>query len=105
MRFEVVVLSKNALGSSSVYREAPNVPVITERLMKWVLDEPHKATLETLWKVANSRSYFPVAGVHYSDEDAVAEFADVHFTGEALGMAIREPWTPEADIILPDEGE
>jgi hypothetical protein len=104
MRFEVAVLSKNDLGSSSVYRKAPNVPVMTERLMKWVVDAPHRATLETLWKVANSRSYFPVSGVHYSDQDAEAEFAGVHFSGEALGMTRRRPWTPETDIRLPDNG-
>jgi hypothetical protein len=40
--------------------------------------------------------------LHYSDEDAEAEFAGVHFTGEALGMIPRQPWTPEADIKLPE---
>ena len=77
---------------------------MTERLMKWVVDEPHRATLETLWEVANNRSYFPIPGVHYSDKDAEAEFAGVHFTGEALGMTHRRHWTPEADIKLPDNG-
>jgi hypothetical protein len=70
--------------------------------MWWLVDEPNKATLETLWKVANNRSYFPILGIHYSDEDAEAEFAGVHFTGEALGMIPRQPWTPEADIKLPE---
>jgi len=104
MRFEVAVLSKNALGSSLVYRRAPNVPVITERLLMWVLGEPHRATLQTLWKVANNRSYFAIPNIHYSDENAEAEFAGIHFTGEALGMMLRQPWTPEVDIKLPDGG-
>jgi len=101
MRFEVAVLSKNTLGSSSVYRRAPGVPVITERLLTWVLGEPHRATLQTLWKVASDRSYFAIPNIHYSDENTEAEFAGVHFTGEALGMLLRQPWTPEADIRLP----
>jgi len=102
MRFEVAVLSKNALGSSLVYRRAPNVPVITERLLMWVLGEPHKASLQTLWKVANNRSYFGIPNIHYCDENAEAQFAGVNFTGEALGMRLCQPWTPEADIKLPD---
>ena len=104
VHFEVAVLSKNALGSSSVYRGAPDVPVITERVLKWVLGDPHRATLRTLWKVANSRSYFPIPNVHYTDENAEAEFAGVHFTGDALGMMLLQPWTPEADIKIPDKG-
>jgi hypothetical protein len=102
MRFEVAVLSKNALGSSLVYRRAPSVPVITERLLMWVLGEPHRTTLQTLWKVANNRSYFAVPNVHYSDETAEAEFAGIQFKGEGLGMMLRQPWTPEVDIKLPD---
>jgi hypothetical protein len=104
-RFEVAVLSKNTIGSSVVYRRALDVPVITERLMKWVLGEPHRATLEMLRNVANGRSYFPVSGVHYSDEDAEAEFAGVHFTAEALGMTLRQPWRAEVDIKLLDRRE
>jgi hypothetical protein len=96
------VLSKNTIGSSVVYRRALDIPVITERLMKWVLGEPYRASLETLWSVADRRSYFPVSGVHYSDEDAEAEFAGVHFTAEGLGMTLRRPWRPEADIKLID---
>ncbi len=99
-RFEVAVLSKNTIGSSVVYRRAPNIPVITERLMKWVLGEPYRATPEVLWNVADRRSYFPVSGVHYSDEDAEAEFAGVQFTAEGLGMTLRRPWRPEVDIKL-----
>jgi hypothetical protein len=104
-RFEVGVLSKNTISSSVVYRRAPDIPVINERLMKWVLREPHGATLEMLWTVAKSRSYFPVSGVHCSDEDAEAEFAGVHFTAEALGMTFRQPWRPEVDLKLLDRRE
>jgi hypothetical protein len=103
LHFQVAVLSKNALGSSSVYRRVPDAPVITERLLKWVLGDPHRATLRQLWEVANNRSYFPIKSVHYSDEDAEAEFAGVHFTAEALGMMYGRAWTPEADIKLPDK--
>ncbi len=99
IHFEVAVLSKNTLGSSSVYREAVDVPVITERLLKWVLGDPHHANLEALWNVANRRTYFPISRVHYSDETAKAEFAAVQFSSNELGMLLRCPWTPEADII------
>jgi hypothetical protein len=94
-RFEVAMLSKNMIGSSVVYRRAPDIPVITERLMKWVLGEPYRATLEMLWNVADRRSYFPVSDVHYSHEDAEAEFAGVHFTAAGLSEMCRTGWWRE----------
>ncbi len=103
IHFEVAVLSKNTLGSSSVCREAVDIPVIPERLLKWVLGDPHHASLASLWSVANRRSYFPILGVHYSDEIAKAEFGGVEFSSNELGMLLRREWSPEADIKLSEQ--
>lgn len=100
MQFQVAVLSKNFLGSVAVYRQAPEIPVITERLLKWILDSPNRASLKALWHTAQSRSYFPIAGVHYADEDFEASFGGVTFRGTALGMKTLKPWTPENDIRI-----
>jgi hypothetical protein len=100
MQFQVAVLSKNFLGSVAVHRQAPEIPVITERLLKWILDSPNRASLKALWHTAQSRSYFPIAGVHYADEDFEASFGGATFRGTALGMKTLKPWTPENDIRI-----
>jgi hypothetical protein len=65
-----------------------------------VLGEPHKSNLRSLWNVADERSYFPIKGIHYSDQTAVAEFAGIHITSEELGMAVLREWRPEVDIKI-----
>jgi hypothetical protein len=100
LHFEAAVLSKNALGSSAVFRKNENIPVITERFMRWVLGEPHHESLEALWRTAKKRSYFPVRGTHYEDADMEADFNNVHFHGVELGMTLMKPWMPEIDIHI-----
>lgn len=101
IRFQAAVLSKNFLGSSVVYRQAPDIPVITERILKWILGgDPHDAPLEALWRTGKSRSYFPIAGVHYEDLDFEASFAGIAFFGAALGMNTLKAWNPASDIKI-----
>ena len=100
MRFQVAVLSKNCLGSVGVYRHSPDIPVITERLLKWILGAPHRASLEAAWHIARTRSYFPIAGVHYADEDFESTFGAVTFFGKALSMRILRQWSPDTDITI-----
>jgi hypothetical protein len=103
IHFEAAVLSKNALGSSVCHRKAPNIPVITERLLKWILGDPYRESLAALWHTSRKRSYFPVLGEHYSDEDFEADFNGVEFRAVALGMRNLKPWTPENGIKIAKE--
>jgi hypothetical protein len=98
IRFQAAVLSKNFLGSAAVYRQTPEIPVITERLLRWVLGDPHHAPLEALWRAGTTRGYFPIAGVHYEDLDFEASFAGITFVGAALGMKVLKPWNPAGDV-------
>jgi hypothetical protein len=100
IHFEAAVLSKNVLGSSAAHRKAPNLPVITERLMRWILGDPHHQTLAALWNTVKERAYFPVPGVHYSDQAFKAAFNGIEFEAPDQGMVTLKPWAPESDIRI-----
>jgi len=93
-------MERHSKSSSAVYQKNPNVPVITERLLKWVLGTPHHESLEALWRTTRNRSYFPVRGLHYSDHDFDVDFSSVGFRSLDLGLTLLNPWTPEKDIHI-----
>lgn len=96
--FQTAVLSKNTLGSTSTIREA--FPILTDRLIDWILGDPHHRNLKTLWLVGNERRYMPKRGKHFVDEDVPAEFGGIKFVGKRMGMRKLRPWDPSTDIDL-----
>jgi hypothetical protein len=97
--FRPLVLCKNTLASGFV-RE-PGVPVINERLFDWVLGDPHKKDLKTLWRVGEELSYLPEEGKHFDTIDASTEFGGIKFNLHGLAFAPKKPWTPSEDIRIP----
>ncbi len=96
--FRSAVLSKNTLGSTSTQRNG--IPIITERILHWILGEPHHRSLKALWHVGEEKRYMPIRGTHFSDHDAVAEFGGVRFIGKKMSMRKRRNWDPVKDIDL-----
>jgi len=70
--FKTAVLSKNTLGSAST--ERAGVPILTDRVMDWILGSPHHASLRALWQVGEEKRYMPKRGEHFADADSVTEF-------------------------------
>lgn len=93
-----MVLSKNTLGSGCIHK--PDIPIVNERLVHWILGDPHRRNLRTLWQVGEERRYLPKRGKHFRDEDIVAEFGGIRFLGEGLGMSLQDLWDPGEDIDL-----
>lgn len=96
--FRSVVLSKNTLGSTSTQRNG--IPVITERILHWILGQPHHSGLRALWHVGEEKRYMPIRGTHFTDHDSVAEFGGVRFIGKKMSMRKRREWDPGKDIDL-----
>jgi hypothetical protein len=97
--FRPLVLCKNTLASGFVRQ--PGVPVINERLFDWVLGDPHKKDLKTLWRVGEELSYLPEEGKHFDTIDASTEFGGIHFKLQGLAWSPKEAWTPSKDIRIP----
>ena len=96
--FKAMVLSKNSIGSGWAYK--PGVPIVNERLLHWILGEPHRRNLQTVWQVGEERRYLPKSEKHFTVEDIVVEFGDIRFLGENIGIALQESWDPVVDIDL-----
>lgn len=96
--FRAVVLSKNTIGSGWIYM--PGVPIVNERLLKWVLAAPHYRSLKALWRVGEERRYLPKREKHFKDEDVSVGFANINFLGKGMGARIVGSWDPALDIDL-----
>ena len=59
--------------------EGFNIPVLNERIFKWIIFEPHHKDIETLWKVGIEKRYMPQENVHYKSTDFDAYFGDYKF--------------------------
>jgi hypothetical protein len=96
--FKGMVLSKNTMGSAWV--NEPDIPVVSERLLHWILGNPHRRSLQVLWRVGEEHRYVPKRGKHFVDADVPVEFEGIRFLGEGLGMSSKTPWHPLKDIDL-----
>jgi hypothetical protein len=96
--FRPVVLCKNTLPSG--ISPMSGVPVVNERLFDWVLGDPHRRDLKTLWQVGEKLLYLPQPGKHFDSVAGTVEFGRIRFTGDALGHVLREKWDPVKDINL-----
>jgi hypothetical protein len=96
--FRVAVLSKNTLGSAWTYKSG--IPILSERLVDWILGSPHHRSLTDLWQVGEEHRYLPKRGYHYTDEDRAVEFGGIEFICERTGMRVKNLWNPAEDINL-----
>jgi hypothetical protein len=97
--FRPLVLCKSTLASG--FLREPGVPVINERLFDWVLGDPHRRDLRTLWHVAEDLTYLPKYGKHFESFDATVEFAGITFKLDEVAFMPKEPWAPDKDIEFP----
>lgn len=96
--FRPIVMCKKTLASGLL--GPTSVPVINERLFNWLLGEPHRRSLATLWSVADERRYLPQIGKHFEDISDSVEFGKFRFWGDPIGYALRAAWNPSTDINL-----
>lgn len=99
IEFRPLVLSKNTLASG--FLRQTGVPVINERLFNWILGDPHKKDLRTLWHVGECLTYVPQEGKHFDTIDASTEFGGIKFNLHGLAWTPRAPWNPFEDIRFP----
>ena len=98
--FAPVVMCKSTLASGYLRREG--VPVINERIFDWVLGDPHRKDLRTLWKVGEELSYLPQEGKHFETMDASVQFAGITFKLDGLACLPKAAWKPNVDMRIPD---
>ena len=91
-----LVLSKNSMGNGFTYNE--NIPLINERIFKWILVDPHKKNIEYLWKIGREERYMPKLDDHYEHKDYDASFADYEFLGKGIGMTFNREFDPKIDF-------
>ena len=91
-----LVLSKNSMGNGFTYNE--NIPIINERIFKWILDDPYKKSIEDLWRIGKEERYMPKLGDHYEHRDYDAFFAGYEFLGKNTGMTFRREFDPQKDF-------
>lgn len=96
--FQAVVLSKNTIGSGWVHKHG--IPIVNERLLTWLLGNPHRKRLRTLWQVGEGRRYLPKRGKHFDDKDIPVSFGNISFLGERMGAILIGAWDPANDIDL-----
>ncbi|MGH9932624.1 MAG: hypothetical protein ACREA9_25755, partial [Pyrinomonadaceae bacterium] len=97
--FAPIVLCKSTLASGFLRR--PGVPVINERLFFWILGDPHRKDIRTVWKVGEELSYLPKEGKHFDSIDTSVEFGGTTFKLEGIGCLPKTPWKPDKDISIP----
>jgi len=96
--FKAMVLSKNTIGSGWAHK--CGIPIVNERILKWILGEPHRKHLLALWQVGEERRYLPKRGKHFNDEDISVSFGNISFLGKSMGAKLVEEWNPAVDIDL-----
>lgn len=96
IEFKVMVLSKNTIGSTWVKDD--DFPVISERLLHWILGHPHHKDLKTLWHVGKNMLFMPKEGKHFRKRKNEASFGGINFISEDFSYEMLDPWNPEIDI-------
>jgi hypothetical protein len=99
IEFRPLVLCKSTLASG--FLRQPGVPVINERLFDWVLGNPHRKNLRTLWRVGDDLTYLPKGGKHFDTIDASTEFGGIKFNLHGIAWSPKQPWSPTEDIRIP----
>ena len=77
----------------------PVVPVLTEKLLNWMLVTPHQLGLEGAWKLANSQSYLPKRGVHFQSSDEAIQWGEYEFSVKDVAFRVIRKWKPDSDLV------
>jgi hypothetical protein len=85
-KYQALVLSKNTLGTG---RLPVGIPVINEPLLHFTLGDPHRRSLQTLYRVAEERRYLPKPDVHFTWTDLTATFGGIRFRCVSTKMRHR----------------
>lgn len=99
VEFKPIVISKESLLSG--FAGSPSAPVINSSLLKWILEKPHTHSIDTLWQIADRKSYLPKAGVHFEFDSHELEWNGLRFHMDGCGFKINpdnKRWRPEVDI-------
>lgn len=97
-KFFGVALSKNCIGKGQVKHS--RVMVSSERLMNWILFNPHNATIGEFWATLSKQGYLPQKGIHYDEFDLSFSFGDYKFTAKNIGLQMKEKYQPEKDLVV-----
>ncbi|MFA7341113.1 MAG: hypothetical protein WC028_30295 [Candidatus Obscuribacterales bacterium] len=92
-----LVLTSGTTGGGLVKHD--HIPIVSERLLRWVIGSPGQRTLMEFWQIASApQRYLPKLGIHYRDETVEANFAGLQFVSPQGGATIMRGWLPEKDI-------
>ncbi|HEY9681883.1 MAG TPA: hypothetical protein V6C86_09915 [Oculatellaceae cyanobacterium] len=92
-----LVLSKNTTGGGRL--RSYDVPVSSDRLLKWVVGVPGNRKLRDFYKVASEpRRYMPKVGVHYIDQDFEVAYGGYKFLSRNSSFVPLSAWNPAKDI-------
>lgn|GEM_PF-1413559 len=99
-QIEGAVISKNFTGNGQARDIA--IPIISERLLFWILRDPHQFHIRILWQTCVDRGYLPVLAGHYDEEDMTVDFNGVTLKAINYGYKVLTPFDPSQDILLSD---
>jgi hypothetical protein len=95
-KFHGLVLSRSGLGGGGLERK--QIPVLTERVLFWVLENPLRLGLKAAWIVGSEFRFRPHRGKHFVDNNVDEAFGGVKFIGRNLGFELRAEFDPTTDI-------
>jgi len=98
IEFQSMVVSRNTTGGGRVFD--PEIPVVNERLVDWVLGDPLHRSLRTLWIVGKELRYLPKRGKHFRESDIPIDYEGFRFLMINAGMEWTGPYDPAVDIDL-----
>jgi hypothetical protein len=96
--FRPIVIAKESLPSGTFHNS--DVPVINEALFRWIMMEPHRATLRQLWELARKADFLPKETIHFERHDPEPlVWGDLEFILEDISyLPGPRRWNPETDI-------
>lgn len=99
--FRPIVIAKETLPSGAFPKT--EVPVINEAIFRWIIREPHNATLRQLWQITAEFDYLPREGVHFHRIPPESiRWGDLEFVLKDVAYTpLERRWNPAVDIRLP----
>ena len=89
-------LSQNTIGGGRCMQDG--TPVIPQRLVGWVLENPLQRSLRECWIIADKGTWYPKLGVHYEEGDTEARLGEISIISKNSGMRPLIKWDPMHDI-------
>ncbi|MBI2164907.1 MAG: hypothetical protein HYU29_00665 [Chloroflexi bacterium] len=96
--FRPLLLSHNQIGSGFAFD--PDIPILSDRMLHWLLLDPHRLSLKGCWTVGKERRWCVQEGIHYIRSDKVNEYAGLKIRAPGQGITPREAWKPTTGFEL-----